>query len=173
MANVRGFDARGRPNGNQPAENTILADRGIMDFDETPTKDPRKESYCEMFRLNLCPKLYWHSFCTLICLLDVVAFGLQIYFDPINKPGRFLEFVPTGRVMLNFGRTDEAVRKKKQVYRLVTSLFLHASFNHIFNNVVSTLIWGSLVEKLIGKWRTALIYIASGKLSHSFWASPP
>lgn len=168
MANVDAFQGRGRPMGNNSNDNTILNDRGLMDFDEAPTKDPRKENYLEMFRLNLCPKLTWHSFCTIICLLDLTMFGVQLYFDPINKEGKFLEFKPSGKILMDYGRYDEALRVNKQVYRLFTCLFLHASFNHIFNNVVSTLIWGSLVEKLIGKWRTASIYILSGKPSRFF-----
>lgn len=144
-----------------------------MDFDETPTKDPRKENYFEMFRLNLCPNLTWHSFCTIVCFLDIVIFGVQLYFDPINTEGKFLEFKPTGQVIYNYARYDQAIRLNKQVFRLLTCLFLHASFSHIFNNVISTLIWGSLVEKLIGKWRTALIYILSGKNSLSFDPKTP
>jgi rhomboid protease GluP len=171
MANVRGFEGRGHPIGNNAGDNTIIADRGLMDFDEAPTKDPRKENYFEMLKLNLCPKLYWHSFCTLICLLDIIVFGVQLYFDPLDRQGKFLQFLPTGRVINGFGRMDKPLREDKQVYRLVTSLFLHAYFNHIFNNVVSTLIWGSLVEKLVGKWRTAVIYILSGKTIFSLLSS--
>ncbi len=38
-------------------------------------------------------------------------------------------------------------------YRIVTSMFLHFSFEHILMNMLSLFIFGKIVEAIIGSWR--------------------
>jgi len=166
MANVR--DLRGGPGDPNPNENTGLSERSLMGYDDMPTKDPREEGYCEMLKLNLCPKLTMLSFCTIISFLNVVVFVVQLFIDKINKEGAFLQVQATGKLIMAFGRLEYPVKKKVELWRLLTSLFLHANFDHLFFNIVSTLIWGSLVEKLIGRTNTAIIYFLGGILGNLF-----
>ena len=47
-------------------------------------------------------------------------------------------------------------------WRLVTSMFLHANFLHIAMNMYSLYFAGTILEQIIGRWRFALLYLASG-----------
>ncbi|MGV3007504.1 rhomboid family intramembrane serine protease [Staphylococcus epidermidis] len=47
-------------------------------------------------------------------------------------------------------------------YRLISSMFLHFNFEHILMNMLSLIIFGKIVESIIGSWRMLIIYIISG-----------
>jgi len=49
----------------------------------------------------------------------------------------------------------------KQYYRLVTSAFLHADFNHLLTNMVTLFLFGHILEEYVGPWQFLLIYFAS------------
>lgn len=58
----------------------------------------------------------------------------------------------------------------KNVWTIVTSMFLHANFMHLFVNMFSLFFVGSFVEKLIGKKRFLIFYILSGIFAGVFFA---
>lgn len=55
-----------------------------------------------------------------------------------------------------------------QIYRLLTSMFLHVDFFHILFNMYALFILGPQVEKYYGKLRFILIYLISGLLGSVF-----
>ena len=59
---------------------------------------------------------------------------------------------------LNYG---EAVRNG-DIYRLVTSIFLHAGLAHIFFNMYSLYYVGTRIEDFFGKWKYLIIFMLSG-----------
>jgi membrane associated rhomboid family serine protease len=70
----------------------------------------------------------------------------------------------TGDALLQFGvqEGDLIQQDPTQAYRIVTAMFLHANFAHIFLNMISLYSLGIAVEALFGKWRYLLIYFAAG-----------
>jgi membrane associated rhomboid family serine protease len=50
-------------------------------------------------------------------------------------------------------------------YTLLTSMFLHADFGHIFFNMYVLLLFGSLIENLIGTKRFLIAYFGSGLIA--------
>ncbi|SFS06305.1 rhomboid family intramembrane serine protease [Anaeromicropila populeti] len=52
-----------------------------------------------------------------------------------------------------------------QVWRLITSMFLHADFQHVFNNMILLAFIGGYVEKYLGKGKYFLLYTTSGILA--------
>ncbi len=48
------------------------------------------------------------------------------------------------------------------VWTLLTSMFMHANFTHIFVNMISLFFIGNFIEKLIGKKRYLWFYLLSG-----------
>jgi len=48
------------------------------------------------------------------------------------------------------------------VWRLVTAVFLHTGFAHIVSNIVAQLIFGSILESMIGFTQIACVYLGSG-----------
>jgi uncharacterized protein len=57
----------------------------------------------------------------------------------------------------------------KYLWTFITSMFMHASFLHIFANMLSLVFAGSLVEKIIGKKRYLLFYISAGIFAALFF----
>jgi uncharacterized protein len=49
-----------------------------------------------------------------------------------------------------------------EIWRFVTSIFLHASFVHIFYNMFALVIFGIMLEKLIGSNRFLIVFFATG-----------
>lgn len=51
------------------------------------------------------------------------------------------------------------VYDKSQYYRLFTSAFLHVSVLHIGSNMLALIIIGPLLERVLGRWRFATVYL--------------
>ncbi len=64
--------------------------------------------------------------------------------------------------LLKFGGNNIDFVKAGEIYRLITSMFLHAGFIHLFVNMYSLNIIGTQLENFIGKWRFLGIYLFSG-----------
>ncbi|MGG6313453.1 rhomboid family intramembrane serine protease [Paenibacillus macerans] len=47
-------------------------------------------------------------------------------------------------------------------WRLFTSMFLHRGFDHLFSNTFAILVFAPPLERLLGHWRYALLYLGSG-----------
>ena len=48
-----------------------------------------------------------------------------------------------------------------EFYRLLTSTFLHADVEHLFNNLLLLYFCGEVVEKTLGKWKFLVLYFGS------------
>ncbi len=59
-----------------------------------------------------------------------------------------------------------AVTEGHEYYRLLTAVFLHFDFGHIFNNMILLYFLGDALEKGLGKFRYMLVYLASGILGN-------
>jgi membrane associated rhomboid family serine protease len=58
----------------------------------------------------------------------------------------------------------------KYLWTLITSIFVHASFAHLFFNMISLFFLGTLVEKIIGKKRFVVFFLISGIVAGIFFA---
>jgi len=57
----------------------------------------------------------------------------------------------------------------RNLWTLLTNMFMHGSFSHIFVNMISLLFIGNFVEKIIGRKRYFLFYIVSGLVAGLFF----
>ncbi len=60
-------------------------------------------------------------------------------------------------------------------WRLVTAMFLHASWIHLGMNMFSLYFVGTILEQIIGRWRFLLLYLASGLAGSAgalVWSAP-
>ena len=53
-----------------------------------------------------------------------------------------------------------------EYYRLFTSMFMHAGFSHIFNNMLVLFFIGDNLERAVGHIRYFIMYIAGGLLAN-------
>lgn len=65
-------------------------------------------------------------------------------------------------ILVKFGANLGVLVKSGEVFRLVSSMFLHAGFMHIFFNMYSLYVIGPKVEDFYGKWKYTFIYLFSG-----------
>lgn len=71
-------------------------------------------------------------------------------------------FGGNNQVIESGGLSWYLVKEAGQVYRIISSMFLHADVSHLFNNMLLLLFIGSILEKVAGKVRYLIIYFASG-----------
>jgi membrane associated rhomboid family serine protease len=58
----------------------------------------------------------------------------------------------------------------KYLWTLLTSMFMHANFFHLFVNMISLLFVGRFLEMLIGKKRFTIFYLVSGIIAGLFFS---
>ena len=71
----------------------------------------------------------------------------------------------------NFALTPQFIFQGKSVWTLLTSMFSHVLFFHIFANMFSLFFIGNFLERIIGKKRLVLLYLLSGLMGGIFFAS--
>lgn len=69
------------------------------------------------------------------------------------------------RIVYEFGAVPLLTLKGIQPYRLVTSMFIHLDFLHIFFNMFALFIFGPDIERVLGKPRYLLLYFLSGVMA--------
>ncbi|MCE4961232.1 rhomboid family intramembrane serine protease [Staphylococcus chromogenes] len=81
-----------------------------------------------------------------------------------------LLFVPhkTDLEIISLGALSHFNFVHGEIYRLITSLFLHLNFEHLLFNMLSLFIFGKLVESFIGHWRTLVVYLFAGVMGNLF-----
>jgi len=75
----------------------------------------------------------------------------------------------TGNLLYNKGAFDSVLFSfGVELYRLVSSMFLHADLEHLTGNMILLYLSGELVERYCGKIRYLLIYFLSGIMANVF-----
>ncbi len=90
---------------------------------------------------------------TAIIILNIVVIIAQAILDEVWGVESFT---------YTFSLAWWKVFDEKQYYRLLTYMFLHAGFSHIFNNMIVLGFVGSTAERMMGSFRYAVAYISSG-----------
>lgn len=75
----------------------------------------------------------------------------------------FIVSAITGDLLYNIGDLfTPDVLFKKEYYRIISSMFLHANLEHIFSNMLILFFVGKVVEKTMGTIRFLIIYLMAG-----------
>lgn len=96
-------------------------------------------------------KIIFTKLIILACIVMYIILG-------INN-GNFLVFNATSLAI--FGGNNLMLVQNGEVWRLLTSAFLHAGLIHLVVNMYSLAIIGTQVETFIGKWKFLFIYLIS------------
>lgn len=89
-----------------------------------------------------------------IILINVLAFILGLILLNLNY--EFIKYLAI---------QPSAILGGNYLWTFLTSMFMHANFNHLLFNMLSLLFIGSFVEKLIGKKRFITFYFSAGLLA--------
>jgi rhomboid protease GluP len=63
---------------------------------------------------------------------------------------------------------NSRIIEQYEVWRLFTSMFLHADYIHLFMNMFALLLYGALVENVFKKYEFLIIYFVSGFMGNIF-----
>ncbi len=86
----------------------------------------------------------------------LITFNTLLYF--------LFSFDATEEIFLSLVQINSKIVYDLELWRLVTSMFLHGDVLHLFSNMVSLLIFGSYIEHSFSKYKFVLIYFISGFL---------
>ena len=65
----------------------------------------------------------------------------------------------SSRLFRDWQLFPNSIHDNHEYYRLITAAFLHVSLLHIASNMLALFIIGPLLERLLGRWRYALVYL--------------
>lgn len=69
----------------------------------------------------------------------------------------------TGNLLYNIGDLQGfSVVEEGEIYRLLTSVFIHADINHLVSNMLILYLVGDMVEKIVGHGKYLFLYFLSG-----------
>ena len=128
----------------------VLFENQTSQFDNlyTPLEDwLQKEKKQESYSLKQCMGT------SILIFLNIIIFLL------ISRKGN----VYNSSFMFEMGaQTWYSVLYEHEYYRMITSMFLHFGWNHLFNNMLVLGIAGSQLEEKIGTIRFCILYFVSG-----------
>jgi rhomboid protease GluP len=152
MSNIRGLNDRRGDEESRPLNGGGPSNWGVS------KQSARDESFCGALQVNFCPDLTKNSFTWIISIVDVVVFCISLGLGMSSS-----EFLaPSDDALFNLGEKYPYYMKNQfQIWRFVTPVFLHASFMHIVMNLVSQLILGSIMEKLLGTSKFIVVYFTT------------
>ena len=108
----------------------------------------------------MCPTLRWCTFTVMICFINFIMFTIALWLYPMVNT----EFLaPNPHALDKLGWKDaRKIKKRSQIWRFFTPIFLHASFMHLVLNLLSTVVIGSGLENGLGFWKLFALYFISG-----------
>lgn len=113
----------------------------------------------ETYRIQNRRKLFNLNLTTLLIIINVLVFIfiliLQTVYPTIDN---YLALTPN------------LIIQGKYLWTLITSMFVHANFSHLFFNMISLFFLGTLVERLIGRKRFLWSYLIFGIFAGLFFA---
>ena len=120
----------------------------------------KDETFTDALRIALCPSLTIRSFSFIIVCFNIKMFLVSLLIEKMSTA----DFLAPSSVALDrLGQKDcFKIKEEYQVWRLITPVFLHANFMHLFSNSLSTFMLGSGVEASLKFKRTMLLYFVSG-----------
>ncbi len=169
-ANIHGFgDSNSRSNN---------SDRYYDPNDQTPLYhkvsykgDPRNQSIPSFLKEVICPFFHFCSFSFVIIMINIAVYIVSLIPHGLEQSSLKSKFLPPSAETLDLFGNLYGPRLREsplQSYRWIANSLLHAYFNHIFSNCFGILIFGTMLEYLIGTLRYAIIYILSGILGSLF-----
>jgi membrane associated rhomboid family serine protease len=113
----------------------------------------------ETYRIQKRRNLFHFNLTTLLIIINTLVFLFLLIFQTIYPNiDNYLALTPS------------LIIQGKYLWTLITSMFIHANFFHLFFNMISLFFLGTIVEKLIGRKRFLWSYLIFGIFAGLFFA---
>jgi membrane associated rhomboid family serine protease len=99
-----------------------------------------------------------------IVTVALIATNVVVYLLEIRHGGSFFGG-PTAGVALRYGAIPNDLDHAHRLATALTSMFLHASFLHVFGNMIFLAIFGPTVEDAMGRVRFLTFYLLGGLIA--------
>lgn len=133
--------------------------------------DPRSQSIPSFLKEVICPFFHFCSFSFVIIVINIVVYIISLIPYGLDSNSIEKKFLPPSLKTLELFGGLYGIRLREsalQSYRWIANSILHSYFDHVFSNCFGILIFGTMLEYLIGTLRYVIIYIASGILGSLF-----
>ena len=109
------------------------------------------------FRARLTARTPWPVATPALILINVVVFTMMVFGDgSLSDPA----------TLLSWGANLGERTTNGEWWRLVTAIFVHQGFFHLFANTAGLILVGLLLEQMVGSITLASIYVAGGVLTN-------
>ena len=120
-----------------------------------------KNTYFPVF-LNILFFHFYSQTLRWIIIINIVVFLLTFFVIGLSGEGNIEKVFPYLALQPNAFFTGA-------IWTLLTSMFMHGNFTHLFVNMFSLFFIGSFVEKLVGRKRFFWLYMLSGLFAGLFF----
>jgi rhomboid protease GluP len=127
--------------------------------------DPREQTLLNYLKEVICPFFRFKSFSFIILMINLIVFIVSLIPNGLEPSQKSEKFLPPSIVTLELFGSLWGIKIKEsfwESYRWIANSVLHSNFEHLFSNSLGILFFGTMVERLIGSFKYALIYIFSG-----------
>jgi len=104
---------------------------------------------------------FLNSYTSWIILINVVIFIISL---------AGIYFLGEEKFFSLFALQPASILAGKKLWTLLTSMFIHGGFAHLFFNMFSLFFIGSFIERLVGKKRYIIFYLLAGIFAGVFFA---
>ena len=154
--NIHGFGGSSNNNNNYNNNYRPVPMMGSVD---NSSGNPREETFFSFIKGVCCPYFTYKSVIFFVSCIDLIMYIITLSFGIKMDATELL--APTYTTLDKFGMKVNYKIYHGQVWRWITFGLLHANFVHIFVNLFSQLIIGSMIEKAIGSLNSGLLYLFS------------
>lgn len=92
-----------------------------------------------------------------VVVIVLLAINILVYLYQMS-----LDLPHLGEFIITYGAIPAELEQGDDLYTLITSMFVHGGFAHIFGNMLFLFIFGDNVERRFGSVLFLLFYLASG-----------
>jgi len=144
----------------------LIDERSLEEERQTDSADFSQASNDNRRRINPQRLTFITPMNSIIIGVNIIAFFI-LYFLPIL--GGEQQMLSKGALSWYY------VLEEKEYYRILTSMFMHADWSHLFNNMLVLLFVGVNLERAAGKIRYLIIYFGTGiiagltSISYNMW----
>jgi len=100
-----------------------------------------------------------YSVTTWLIIINIISFIIILLLSATLNPEEIYQYLAIQPTLFFSG----------YFWTLITSMFVHANFTHLFVNMVSLFFIGNFIEKLIGRKRYFWLYMVSGIVAGLFF----